>query len=112
MLEGRLRSVARLATIVAATMLAVIFVWTATAESRPKDKPAPEGRTTNIQLLGVNDFHGNLQPPRQVNGRTVGGAAYLDAYLDKYESANPKRTIRVHAGDMGRGLAAHLQLLP
>jgi len=79
-------------------MLAAASIWAANAESKPGS--IPEDRIANIQLLGVNDFHGNLEPPRQVDGRTVGGAAYLDAYLDKYEAANPERTIRVHAGDM------------
>ena len=35
-----------------------------------------------------------------MGGRPVGGAAYLDTYLDEYEAKNPGRTIRVHAGDM------------
>ena len=82
-----------------ALMLAMASIWAASAESRPSS----EGQTTNIQLLGVNDFHGNLEPPRQVNGRTVGGAAYLGAYLNQYEAQDPERTIRVHAGDMVGG---------
>ncbi len=61
-------------------------------ESRP---PAPRG-SVEIQLLGVNDFHGNLQPPRP----GLGGAATLAAHLDRAEREHPGRTIRVHAGDM------------
>ena len=83
-----------------ACMLAASAIWVASAESKPLTRPAPEGRTTNIQLLGVNDFHGNLEPPRQVDGRTVGGAAYLASYLNDYEADNPRRTITVHAGDL------------
>ena len=49
-----------------------------------------------LQLLGVNDFHGRLEPPRP----GVGGAAALDAHLDRAERTHPGRTIRVHAGDM------------
>ena len=49
-----------------------------------------------IQLLGVNDFHGRLEPPRP----GLGGAAALDAHLDRAERSHPGRTIRVHAGDM------------
>jgi 5'-nucleotidase len=55
-------------------------------------------RTTNIQLLGINDFHGNLEQTRTVDGLAVGGAAYLAGYLARYEANNPDRTIRVHAG--------------
>ena len=47
-----------------------------------------------LRLLGVNDFHGHLQPPRA----GVGGAAWLLAHLN--EATIPGRTIRVHAGDM------------
>lgn len=61
--------------------------------------PVPEGRIANVQILGFNDFHGWLQSPRAINGRPVGGAAYLAAYLDQYEERNPKGTIRVHDGD-------------
>ncbi|HET7479455.1 MAG TPA: 5'-nucleotidase C-terminal domain-containing protein [Rubrobacteraceae bacterium] len=83
-----------------ALMLAATMIWTAGAQSKPNPKPVPEDRIADVQLLGVNDFHGNLEPPRTLNGRAVGGAAYLDAYMDKYAAANPERTIRVHAGDM------------
>ncbi len=98
----RLRPALLPITLAMAFMFAVTLLWTTSAESKPGSKPVPEDRTTNIQLLGVNDFHGNLEPStrRDQPGRTLGGAAYLDAYLDRYESANPERTIRVHAGDM------------
>lgn len=47
-----------------------------------------------LRLLGVNDFHGHLEPPRD----GIGGAAWLDAHLDR--ATIPGHTIRVHAGDM------------
>ncbi|HEX5850275.1 MAG TPA: 5'-nucleotidase C-terminal domain-containing protein [Rubrobacter sp.] len=100
MTAGRLRSLGLVASLCLALMLAVASIWTASADSKPKPRPVPEGRTATVQLLGVNDFHGNLEPPRQIDGRTVGGAAYLGAYLNQYEASNPERTIRVHAGDM------------
>jgi 5'-nucleotidase len=81
-------------------MLAISLAWVAVAHGASKPKPVPQNRITGIQLLGVNDFHGNLEPPRQVDGRTVGGAAYLASYLNEYEAENPKRTITVHAGDL------------
>ena len=61
----------------------------------PAGAPKPTG-PVEIQLLGVNDFHGRLEPPRP----GVGGAAALDAHLDRAERSHPGRTIRVHAGDM------------
>ena len=96
----KLRSAGPAFTLAVGAMLAAVLLWAATAESKPGPKPVPQDRISNFQLLGVNDFHGNLEPPRAINGRTVGGAAYLDSYMDRYESANPERTIRVHAGDM------------
>jgi 5'-nucleotidase len=99
MVSSRLRSVGFVVLLTLASMLAMVLVWSAGAQSAPK--PTPAERIANVQLLGVNDFHGNLEPPNvRVGGRTVGGAAYLDSYLDQYEAANPDRTIRVHAGDM------------
>jgi 5'-nucleotidase len=99
MTAGRLRLASLMVSLCVAVMLAAASIWSASANSAPK--PVPEVRTANIQLLGVNDFHGNLEPPNvKVGGRTVGGAAYLDSYLDQYEAKNPTRTIRVHAGDM------------
>jgi 5'-nucleotidase len=57
--------------------------------------PAPPG-TVELQLLGVNDLHGNLEPPEQ----NLGGAAWLGAHLARAARSHPERTITVHAGDM------------
>jgi 5'-nucleotidase len=65
----------------------------ATAEA-PGGEPA--AGTVELQLLGVNDFHGHLEPPEP----GLGGAAWLGAHLDRAERSHPGRTIRVHAGDM------------
>jgi 5'-nucleotidase len=55
-----------------------------------------------VQLLGVNDFHGQLNKYHRVSGIMSGGAEYLAAYLKKYEQENPN-TLLVHAGDMVGG---------
>jgi 5'-nucleotidase len=62
------------------------------------DQPdaAKRGDTVELQLLGVNDFHGHLEPPQP----DVGGAAWLGAWLNRAAISHPDRTIRVHAGDM------------
>lgn len=62
-----------------------------------------------ISLLGFNDFHGNLEPPRLAvtaqdgQGRSVavpaGGAAYLAAAIAERRAAN-RHTALVTAGDM------------
>ena len=62
------------------------------------DQPDSKSRagTVELQLLGVNDFHGHLEPPEP----DVGGAAWLGAWLNRAATSHPERTIRVHAGDM------------
>ncbi|MDF2037002.1 5'-nucleotidase C-terminal domain-containing protein [Cytobacillus oceanisediminis] len=52
-----------------------------------------------IQLLGINDFHGQLNVTRQVNDRPAGRADYLAAYMRQRASEN-ENTILLHAGDM------------
>jgi 5'-nucleotidase len=52
--------------------------------------------TVQLQLLGVNDLHGHLEPPEP----GLGGVAWLGAWLDRSAASHPGRTIRVHAGDM------------
>lgn len=58
----------------------------------------------SVQLLGINDFHGQLDYSKTVkdaNGQvvsTLGGADYLAAYLRQREATNPN-TLLVHAGD-------------
>lgn len=58
--------------------------------------------TIQVQLLGVNDFHGQLNHYQSVSGTKAGGAEYLAAYLKKYRQENPN-TLLVHAGDMVGG---------
>jgi 5'-nucleotidase len=57
------------------------------------------GDVASIQILGINDFEGRLEPTVE-DGRKVGGAAYLAAYLDKFAREDPAGTIRVHVGDL------------
>ncbi|MFG6114166.1 bifunctional metallophosphatase/5'-nucleotidase [Halobacillus sp. MO56] len=52
-----------------------------------------------VQLLGMNDFHGQLDVYRTIGDRKAGGAEYLAAYLKQYEQDN-KNTLLVHAGDV------------
>jgi 5'-nucleotidase len=58
----------------------------------------------DVQLLAINDFHGQLETvPRASDGRPVGGAAVLAAYLDAHEreaTAAGATSLRVGAGDL------------
>lgn len=57
----------------------------------------------DIQLLAINDFHGNLEPPRGssglINGVPAGGAEYLATHLAEARKQNP-HTLIVGGGDM------------
>ena len=64
---------------------------------------AARGRTVDVQVLAINDFHGNLQPPAGsggvVSGVPAGGAEYLATHIASLEAANPN-SIVVSAGDL------------
>jgi 5'-nucleotidase len=74
--------------------------WPPPQASVSWSKPQAAGRATvHLQLLGFNDFHGNLQTPAAPSARPVGGAAALAGYLKSLERTAPGRTLIVHAGD-------------
>ena len=52
-----------------------------------------------IKVLGINDFHGQLSASRNIDGRPVGGAAVLAAYLRAAADSVGGRAVIVHAGD-------------
>src|SRR5947208_1368671 len=58
-----------------------------------------KNRLIDVQLLGINDLHGQLDVTRKVGGKDVGRADYLAAYLEQREAQNPKNTLLLHAGD-------------
>lgn len=79
------------------------------------DKPE---KTEKIQILGLNDFHGQLEfgPPAASSGfrigplasgqcippscYPVGGAEYLSTHVDLLRAENPENTVFVSAGDL------------
>lgn len=59
-------------------------------------RPQPvDDRYVNLQILAINDFHGNLEPPVA----ELGGAAWLAAHLRQAERQSP-HTVIVSAGDL------------
>jgi 5'-nucleotidase len=66
-------------------------------DHHPHTPPKPP-RTVDLQVLGVNDLHGNLEPST-VGTRAAGGVAWLASYLREAEAADPRGTIVAHAGD-------------
>ncbi|MFE1242938.1 5'-nucleotidase C-terminal domain-containing protein [Fictibacillus sp. NPDC058756] len=53
----------------------------------------------SVQLLGINDFHGQINKYTKVGDKMAGGAEYLAAYLRQHEAENPENTLKVSAGD-------------
>ncbi len=59
--------------------------------------------TVQVQILAINDFHGNLLPPSGSSGRVgtidAGGVEYLATHINNLRALNPN-TVVVSAGDM------------
>jgi len=70
-----------------------------------KDKPPVimQGSQVEVQILALNDFHGNLLPPSGSSGRVgtvdAGGAEYLATHVKNLEMTNAN-SIVVSAGDL------------
>ncbi|GGE09519.1 bifunctional metallophosphatase/5'-nucleotidase [Marinithermofilum abyssi] len=56
-------------------------------------------KPVELQILGINDLHGQLNVTRNVNNRPAGRADYLATYLREREAQNPN-TLMVHSGDV------------
>ncbi|PLR95153.1 bifunctional metallophosphatase/5'-nucleotidase [Bacillus sp. T33-2] len=63
-----------------------------------------------VQLLGINDFHGQIDTSKKVNNRLAGRADYLAAYLKQRQSTNPN-TLLIHSGDVVGGSSPTSALL-
>lgn len=63
--------------------------------------------TVEVQILAINDFHGNLEPPAGSSGQIqtangpidAGGAEYLATHINQLRETNP-HTVVVSAGDL------------
>ena len=87
------------------------------ADDGPSPRAEEKAQTTEIQILGLNDFHGNLEPPTGSGGRIgaltgpapgvcvaptcylAGGVEYLATHVRQLEATNPN-TLFVSAGDL------------
>ena len=86
-------------------MVLAALVWAPEAPTKPR--PIPADGFADVQILGLDETHGQLGPLSQSNPdctRTaVGGAAALAAYLEREEAENPLRTLVVDSGDFMQG---------
>ena len=107
------RASRRRMTIATVLVSLALIVPAAVSAAKPTNPP----KTVDVQLLAINDFHGNLQPPSGSGGRIgsaanddaciaspttcvlAGGFAYLADDVKDLEATNPNGTLVVSAGD-------------
>jgi 5'-nucleotidase len=103
----------RYGPIVAGVLLAALLLVAAPATAGTKDpssRAEERAQTTQIQILGLNDFHGNLRPPDETSssgrigpalpaGVAAGGVEYLATHVRQLRATNPN-TLFVSAGDL------------
>ena len=88
-------------------LLALVMVIPSPVLADPPDGGAAQERakTTKIQLLALNDFHGQLRPPDstssggRIGATAAGGVEFLAQYVRDLEATNPN-TLFVSAGDL------------
>jgi 5'-nucleotidase len=94
------------------TLLAGTLLVTATPIAAGTPGPGSArglaARTVDVQLLAINDFHGNIEPPSGSSARVLtpagpvegnGGVEYLATHIRSLEATNPN-TLTVAAGDL------------
>jgi 5'-nucleotidase len=100
----------RYGILVAALLLSTLLLVAAPATAGPSPRAEERAQTTNIQILGLNDFHGNLRPPDETSssgrigpalpaGVAAGGVEYLATHVRQLRATNPN-TLFVSAGDL------------
>jgi 5'-nucleotidase len=72
-----------------------------------KGRKEPPGQLIEVQLLGINDYHGHVLPEAagQVDGVNAGGGEYLSAKLKELRKGR-KYSLTVAAGDLIGGSPA------
>jgi 5'-nucleotidase len=100
----------------------IVGVPVASAKPPPGNPAGSKAKTTDIQILGLNDFHGQLEAipaTASSSGRIgaltgsgasatcpaptcypAGGAAYLATHVRELRATNPENTVFVSAGDL------------
>ena len=84
---------------VIASMAALAFVAPADAANGDNGRGAENSRLVDLQILAINDFHGNIATSSSSFGG-VGRADYLATNLAAAEAAAPGHSIFVSAGDL------------
>jgi 5'-nucleotidase len=86
-----------------AVSVAGVLVAVPSAIGNDKPPVIMQGSQVEVQILALNDFHGNLMPPAGSSGRVgtvdAGGAAFLATHVKNLEQTNGN-SIVVSAGDL------------
>jgi 5'-nucleotidase len=93
-----------------AGLTAASFATSAAAKPnapQPPGNPDPPGQLIDVQLLGINDYHGHLEAstPGNIEGQAAGGSEYLSTKLSELRQGN-KYSLTVAAGDLIGGSPA------
>ncbi|MET3196059.1 metallophosphoesterase [Gottfriedia sp. OAE603] len=88
------------------SLVAALAITMAPLNIFPQSVKADTNGDIHVQLLGINDYHGQLDTWRSIKdstGKVVdysGGIEYLAAYLKEREATNPANTLMIQAGDL------------
>ena len=93
--------------IISAVLVAMIGATTYAAPPSGRGNPDPKGQLIDLQILGINDYHGHLEAntPGTVDGAPAGGSEYLSAKLNELRQGR-KFSLTVAAGDLIGGSPA------
>jgi 5'-nucleotidase len=87
----------------AAALLGALLLLAQPAVAGPSPRAVERAQTTQIQILGLNDFHGNLQHPSgssgRIGGTNAGGVDFLATHVRNLRATNPN-SVFVSAGDL------------
>jgi 5'-nucleotidase len=96
-------------------LVVLVLPMGAGAQREPRTGAVDAAATVDVQILALNDFHGNLEPPSGSGGRIgsltngnceaptcylAGGVGYLATHVRALEATNPANTAFVSAGDL------------
>src|SRR5512134_1506337 len=91
--------------LIAAVLLAALLLPVPSAPAPSGASPgggqgSPPPRTVDVQILALNDFHGNLEPPGGTFfGAPAGGAEYL-ATVIRQLTEDVRNNVVVSSGDL------------